>query len=79
MTTISLHHASFSETARHATMAANRWGGQILPKGWMSLEVWYKRSVQRRQLRELDYRLLQDIGISRADAWCEGRKRFWEA
>jgi len=79
MTTISLHHASLNETARRATMAANSWVGQVLPKGWKTLEIWYKRASQRRQLRELDYRLLQDIGINRADAWREGRKPFWKA
>ena len=79
MTTIPLHHDSLTESVRHTVAAATKWGVQVLPRGWAKLEVWYRRASQRRQLRELDERLLRDIGISRADAWREGRKRFWEA
>ena len=79
MTTISLHYDSLTESARHAALDAMKRVGQILPGRWMTLEIWYERARQRRRLRELDDRLLQDIGMSRADAWREGRKRFWKA
>lgn len=79
MTTISLHYVSLTESARRAAVDIMKRVGQILPRGWMTLETWYKRASQRRRLRELDDRLLQDIGMSRADAWSEGRKAFWKA
>ena len=37
-----------------------------------------QRQRGRRQLRELDDRLLRDIGLTRADAECAGRRRFWQ-
>jgi len=37
----------------------------------------HKRSHQRRQLLELDNRLLADIGLSRDDAVEEARKSSW--
>ena len=38
---------------------------------------WIVVSRQRRALAELDKRLLQDIGISSADARHEAQKPFW--
>jgi uncharacterized protein YjiS (DUF1127 family) len=43
------------------------------------LATWQARARQRRQLRELDDRLLADIGISRAAAQAAGRTPFWRA
>ena len=43
------------------------------------LSEWQKRERQRHQLRELDDRLLRDIGISRVDAGREVSKPFWRA
>ena len=40
---------------------------------------WYDRSRQRRQLVELDSRLLNDIGVSRAQALTEFDKPFWRS
>lgn len=45
---------------------------------WLQLEAWRERARQRRDLLELDDRLLKDIGISRADARREGGKPFWK-
>ena len=42
------------------------------------LLVWRQRSRQRSALSKLDDRLLRDIGIGRADAEWEVRKRFWQ-
>ena len=39
--------------------------------------IWLRRSNQRRQLAKLDARLLDDVGISYADAQAEARKPFW--
>ena len=44
-----------------------------------NLATWLERSRQRRQLAELDERLLKDIGISQTDVWQEIHKPFWRA
>ncbi len=43
------------------------------------LNLWIERSRGRRELRNADARLLDDIGISRADAIIESKKPFWIA
>ena len=40
---------------------------------------WLERSRQRRQLAELDDRLLRDIGVSRAEVEHEIAQPFWRA
>ncbi len=42
-----------------------------------TLLEWWQRCEERRQLLELDERLLKDIGVSRAEATEEARKPFW--
>ena len=39
--------------------------------------VWYDRVLQRRRLRNLDDRMLNDIGVSRMQAEAEARKPAW--
>lgn len=47
---------------------------------WLErLEVWQRRSSGRRELTKLSDHMLKDIGISRADAWHEAKKPFWQA
>jgi uncharacterized protein YjiS (DUF1127 family) len=41
--------------------------------------IWLNRRQGRRDLSELDNRLLADVGISREDALSEARKPFWRA
>jgi uncharacterized protein YjiS (DUF1127 family) len=43
------------------------------------LVVWQERAEQRHALRELNERMLKDIGVSNADAYKEARKPFWLA
>jgi uncharacterized protein YjiS (DUF1127 family) len=38
---------------------------------------WQERARQRRQLMALDARMLQDVGLTRADAVREAGKPFW--
>lgn len=38
---------------------------------------WQERARQRRHLSELDERMLQDIGVTRADVDRETAKPFW--
>ena len=44
--------------------------------GWLDFALERRRS--RKALRELDDRLLKDIGISRADAYRESSRPFWD-
>lgn len=44
-----------------------------------TVATWRERARQRSTLRGLQDDLLRDIGISRADAYEEGRKPFWRA
>jgi uncharacterized protein YjiS (DUF1127 family) len=47
---------------------------------WASiLAIWLDRQQGRRDLSELDDRLLADVGISREDALWEAGKPFWRA
>lgn len=43
----------------------------------LMLATWQARARQRRQLLELDERLLADVGISRSAALATGRRPFW--
>jgi uncharacterized protein YjiS (DUF1127 family) len=49
---------------------------------WQTLAGWFftcwQRHRQRRELLDLDDRMLRDIGVSRDDARLEAQKRFWE-
>ena len=42
------------------------------------LKTWHARYSQRRALLQLDDRLLDDIGLTRADARQEAGKPFWK-
>ncbi len=52
-----------------------RWSG----KAFGMLMQWHGRVAQRRQLSELNERLLNDIGVTRIDAYRESSKPFWQA
>lgn len=39
---------------------------------------WQERHAQRRALLALDDDMLKDIGLSRAEAWQEASKPFWQ-
>ncbi|MBH62059.1 MAG: hypothetical protein CL569_06350 [Alphaproteobacteria bacterium] len=43
------------------------------------LVEWNERAIQRRQLAEMDPRMLKDIGITHTDAWHKSNKPFWRA
>ncbi len=52
-----------------------RWSGKAIGR----VVQWHGRVVQRRQLCELNDRLLTDIGVTRIDACRESSKPFWQA
>lgn len=41
--------------------------------------LWLERAASRRALRDLDARLLRDIGLDREAARQEAHKPFWQA
>jgi uncharacterized protein YjiS (DUF1127 family) len=65
------------------TMMPVRGGrGAMTPMVWLlhgvaMIEAWRSRARSRRALLEMPDAMLKDIGLSRADAWREGREPFW--
>jgi uncharacterized protein YjiS (DUF1127 family) len=51
------------------------WIGRVIDRVW----EWRRRHRSRHQLKMMGEHMCKDIGISRADAWREGRKPFWKA
>ncbi len=47
-------------------------------RGWVLMELWASLRRQRRQLASLDEAALKDIGLSRADAFREAQRPFWD-
>ena len=52
-------------------------GRAVLSSLTDTIVIWLNRRQGRRDLKELDDRLLADVGISRQDAVCEAAKPFW--
>lgn len=50
----------------------------MLTGGWRRTAFWLSRARQRRNLSELDERLLDDVGIDPRSARREAEKRFWQ-
>ena len=49
------------------------------PRGpFETVVAWQSRAAERSHLRQLDGRLLADMGMTRADAVRESRKPFWQ-
>ena len=59
--------------ARIGTRSTRSWP-RLLADGVL---LWMERKAQRRQLAQLDPRMLKDIGISRETALEEARKPGW--
>ena len=78
-----------NETRRFPMGALERWRGTVLLKavlrlirnttasGRSTIAGWIERRAQRRALANLDDRLLNDIGKTRAEANAEAKKPFW--
>lgn len=52
--------------------------GSILKRIGNTIIRWGQLSEQRRQLREMDDRLLDDIGLNQADVERIAGRRFWD-
>ena len=63
----------FAPNAAPAARPRRHWALQALD----TLLEWRERAQQRHALARLDDRMLRDIGLSRADVYCEYRKPFW--
>jgi uncharacterized protein YjiS (DUF1127 family) len=65
--------ASSRPVAPHVPMLA----AGLLVRGMERIDAWWSRARSRRALLEMSDAMLKDIGLSRADAWREGREPFW--
>lgn len=70
----SYHTASHERVPAAALVKA---GLDRLSAGIMAILDWQYQARERRQLRGLSDRALQDFGACRADAESEGGKPFW--
>ena len=50
----------------------------ILVAAAVMIVKWSNRQRTRQQLKQLDHRMLTDIGVSEAQARIEADKRFWQ-
>ncbi|HEV7878270.1 DUF1127 domain-containing protein [Bradyrhizobium sp.] len=66
---------SIKEPVRAGSIGAA--GQAVLSSLAGTMVIWLNRRQGRRDLRELDDRLLADVGISREDAVSEAGKPFW--
>ena len=51
--------------------------GDIVSRAWRVLADWQQRASDRATLAALDDRMLDDIGLTRADVRREAHKPFW--
>jgi uncharacterized protein YjiS (DUF1127 family) len=76
MSAIPLRAGCGSSGAARQRAARHRFG-DVAGRLRGTLREWRRRSRERGQLAALDDRMLQDIGISRAEARFLARKPFW--
>jgi uncharacterized protein YjiS (DUF1127 family) len=73
MTTMQLH----ATHAARGPAAALHGAGRVLQSTLATLREWRRRSRDRHELAGLDDAMLNDIGITRADAEFLANKPFW--
>ncbi len=78
MTSVSLSTRQGAKTRGVAPETGSATYG-LLARVFDRLLLWQERAAQRQALASLDDRLLEDLGISRAEAVQEARKPFWRA
>jgi len=50
----------------------------LVSRYWKGLTTWRNRSVMRQHLLNMNDHMLQDLGLTRADAMREANKPVWE-
>ena len=68
---------SGSIAAKGASLRGSRQPVGWIKTIWAVLREWQTRVESRRHIRELDARLLRDIGVTRAEIESEIAKPFW--
>ena len=69
------HAIALRGTPSRRRIGASSWPVRLFD----GLLAWHTRHQQRQHLRQLDDRLLKDIGLSRADFEMECSKPFWRS
>jgi uncharacterized protein YjiS (DUF1127 family) len=79
-----MSHYSYASSATAGTPKAGLYGREftqalkrLTADIFATVLEWQERARQRRHLLELDDRMLQDIGVTRADVDREIAKPFW--
>ena len=49
----------------------------LLRRAWDTIKRWREREEARQMLARFDARMLEDIGLTEAEAWRETRLPFW--
>ena len=72
VTVSSLQRSGFAQRGeQRATRVA---GSKILALAWNVIDTWR----QRRQLQQLERRLLKDLGLTPAEVYQEASRPFWD-
>lgn len=67
---------------RTATVSRSSWAApvaHVLDTALDTLALWRQRALTRRELSQLDDRMLHDIGINQLEVDFEVSKPFWKA
>ena len=75
----SIVHGEATARARRGREESGRHGTSVLGRLIATLGTWQERASDRAHLRDLDARLLEDMGLSARDAKRESTKHFWTA
>ena len=78
MTTVRMHHILDDLAISEALYSAVRSIEGAAAKVSSTLKIWASRVEDRRQLAQMNDRMLADIGLSRSDIAIEVNKFFWQ-
>ncbi len=78
MTTVRMHHIVDDLAISEALYSAVRSIEGAAATVSKTLKTWSARTQDRRQLAQMNDRLLADIGLSRSDIAVEVNKFFWQ-
>ena len=78
MTTVKMHHILDDLAISEGLYSLVRRVENLFKAAAETINVWAQRSNDRRQLAQMNERMLTDIGLSRADIAVEVNKFFWQ-